>query len=381
MVYRARYPLPDLAIYNLTLPLEILTILSIFIIGLFPKYGNTYIDPKKALFVFFMLFVFLMLLEHSLGMAVVYADGNVKGQLVNLVRMFLYLFVTVVFAKFYFDFKIFQKVLFGFSLWIVMVSVVIHIFFPAWFSDVGYGIPRPMLLLSEPSAFAPIVTFLFFTSLIKKHVIGMACSILLIYFLASGTVLVVFAITGFLFLVFCKRAMFIMLIVVSIPLALFNADKINSTIEESHLLSRISGALMNTDVVEGEGGTARLITFFNLYSELKKDNRVYLGRGFNSAKVFFGNKWEFREFGLLHFYLFSFGIVGLFIMLFIVFSAFIKVYRSRNVEFLVMFIPFVLSSLINSAQGTVLHKFAYLFVFVAFMHASQLSQPNEKRIA
>ncbi len=369
--YKARSPLPAFDFTVVTLPIELAGIFLAFILTRERGEKRTLIN-RKSEYAFFLFFIFITLFMHTLVLEVVYNDANIISRFVNLIRMSVYLFATAIFAKFYFDFKTFYKILFNFSLLTTLIVLVIRFINPFWFADVGYGVPRPLAFLSEPSAFGPVVTFLFFSSLLKRHWLGVLSSSLVIYFVSSGTVFIVFALTATAFLVALNKKNLLLFALLAVPLLIVGSSKVSILMENSYLLTRVTGAITETDVDGGEGGTARLITLFNLYSELSKDNRVYFGRGFNTAKIYFGEQWEYREFSLIHLFLFSFGLIGV-VLLFILLSVTImKVYKTKNLIFLIMFVSFVSSSLLNSAEGTILHKFAYLFVLVLFLNSSQL---------
>ena len=372
VLYRSRYPLPEFGFYSITLPIEIFAIFSIFFLNIFLKNNNLHVDRDKAICLFATAIIFSFLLIHSLGMSAIYGDGNTYQQFVNLSRMGVYLFATIIFALFYFEFKIFKNILFNLCLFLILFTLFLRVLNPGWLSDSGYGFYRPAALLSEPSAFAPIVTMVFFVSIIRRNLVGAISSASLIYLLSSGIVFLVFTCTAAMFLFLQRAKTLLVIFLLSFPILLIQLPAISSFAENSYLFERLASAITNTSLVEQQGGTARLTTLINLYGELANDERLYFGRGLNSAKAFFGDQWEYREFSLLHLYSFSFGVVGVTILMALISIATFRAYRTKNMEFLMVFFPFLASSLINSAQGTVLHKFAYLFVLIALLKPSQM---------
>ncbi len=372
-LYRTSSPLPAFGLHAVMLPIELFVIYIVFTLESFNELSSPESGCRRVKYLLGLVTILLVLFVHSIGMYISYEDGNADSQMLNLVRLSVYLFATAIFAKFYFDFRVFQQVLFGFSLWFSLGTLGSYYLNPTWFVDVGYGTPRPRFLFSEPSALAPIVTFLFFMSLLKKHLLGGLTALLLIFHLASGVVSLVFLSTLVAVLLTIKKRLLIFL---GVPLLIIGIAYMLPMMEESYLYTRLSNAVINTDIEEMTGGTARLITLFNLGGELLQDDRLFFGRGFNTAKAFYGNQWEFREFGLVHFYLFSFGFVGLLGMLGIVLFVIHRIYKQKNTEFLIMFLPFVMASLLNSAQGSVLHKFAYLFVLVVFLKPNELKRSD-----
>lgn len=374
VLYKTRYPLPEFPLYSLMLPLEIGVVFGLFFLGWVTRDIRSSLFHQKAFLLLCLVIIFAALLLHSIGMHVIYTDGSATNQIINVTRMFVYLTVTFLLVAFYFDLKIFETLLFRIMLTTVVSATFLFAINSSWFSESGYGFPRPNALLSEPSAFAPVVVYVFFASLLKKSWLGVIASITLINMLSSGTVVVVFALTAVALLVTYSKRTGVLLGAVFAGLVLINIGKVNAIIEESYLLVRVSNAIIETNLEKGDGGTARVSTLINLYGELAKDDRVFAGRGFNSAKAFFGKQAEYREFGLIHLFLFSFGLIGVSALLAFVTIAWFRIYKTKNLEFMTMYMPFVIASLINSAQGTVLHKFAYLFVLIALFKISSIKK-------
>lgn len=365
-LYRSSSPLPTFGLYSIMLPLELFLLYLIFTTEMLVEISTPGSALTRVKYAAGLLLVFLLLFLHSLGMQLYYEDGNILGQLLNLVRLTGYIFATAIFARFYFDFRVFQSILFGLSFWFSLVALSIYYYDPLFFSDSGYGVPRPKFLFSEPSALAPVVTFLFCMSIIKKNLLGVLISMLMVFHLSSGVVVLVLASTLMAWSLTLNKTT---LAIIALLILTFFFMVVLPQIEGSYLYSRIASAVVNTDFDKMSGGTARLVTLFNLAGELLQDERVIFGRGFNTAKVYFGQQWEFREFGLIHFYLFSFGILGVVGLFVVVLFVIRRIYKQKNIELLIMAVPFIMASLLNSAQGTVLHKFAYLFIFVVLFRS------------
>lgn len=372
-IYRSRTPFPSFNFTDVTLILEIALVFTLFFLGVaFDIRHSRYMD--RPAFLIGTILLFLILLSHSLVLESIYGDSNTFGRVFNLIRMYIYISATLIFAKYYFNRDVFLKYLYKFSFLVSAVSLALYFINPYWFSDLGYGTPRPSFLLSEPSAFAPIVVFLFFYSLQTKKFLGLFLAIALVYLLQSGVVYVVFLATLLAYLTVIQKKILIVIMLLLVPLFFYLASTYEDLKENNYVVQRLDHAIANTDFESSQGGTARIITLINLHDELEKDARYYFGRGLNTAKVFFGLEWEYREFSLVHLFLFSFGVIGLALFLAILLLTYIHLLLSDDVIMMIAFASFTSASLINSASGTVLHKFCYLFVFVVLFRALKSSR-------
>ena len=123
-------------------------------------------------------------------------------------------------------------------------------------------------------------------------------------------------------------------------------------------------------IISGRGEMTRYGPLFNFFEVLKADGNILFGKGLNTSKAFFGEDAKEhlnREFSILHFSLFSFGVVGVISVLVLLFYTFFKIWHYESIEVLIVYSSFMFSSLINSSGGHVLYKFCYIFIIQYFL--------------
>jgi hypothetical protein len=110
------------------------------------------------------------------------------------------------------------------------------------------------------------------------------------------------------------------------------------------------------------GYNPRFSGFVDVLSHLKNNDLLWTGYGLNSASIYFSYYGDLvRDYSLFLTLLFSYGIIG--VLIFYTFCIYaLKRMVNLNSKFIYIFIPFLIVSLINSAQGFVTYKFVIIGV-------------------
>ncbi|HRH81883.1 MAG TPA: hypothetical protein PLW81_12635 [Thiobacillaceae bacterium] len=315
-------------------------------------------------------------------------DGNEMAYMIKLTRLFGYLVMVVLFVCCFFQWRVFLQGLYWFSIASAGLALCSALLFPQYFSDVGYGFPRARAMLSEPSAFGPVLPMLLFLSIYRRNWLGVLLALSATYMAASGTVYFVLVMAGTLLLLkhltsrSMPRKFWVALaslttgvLVLHMPLhhalsGIFNYDRAIGQIQA---------------VVFEYGGSTRLSSLFNYAFLFYEEDGLWFGKGLNAATVFFAEvpEWNLHmvsEFSLLHAVFFAFGLTGLAVLGALLTYTLSVLWRHGSMEMLIVFSCFLFASLLNSSGGHVLYKFVYIFMLLALQRAWQLRAARQKSI-
>lgn len=240
----------------------------------------------------------------------------------------------------------------------------------------SYGdLHRMQAFLSEPSAFAPIVSFLVLCAVRWRRPIIVLAALVGLFFSFSPVVLLSAALAVFLVVVLRPRRHLPLVIAglvftaVAVP-AFFVADAEAMMDSESGwlvTLGRLLFGLQSVMTAGADGVNDRFAGFLNVvdYMYVESSASFYTGLGFNASAVVFESKlYEVFDHALWITFLFSYGIPGAAAIVFLgVWAAWLLL--QRNDAFSLMFVAFFTASLINSAQGFVSYAFVFLGIAVA----------------
>lgn len=353
--------------YRVLLPLEILIIFFIFIFLYMKKI------VKEVLFFVFttnFILIHLLFLEFSLEMSLL-SESFIKS-----FRLFLYLFVTYIFGKYLFDERKFIKILLNLSLIFLWVALFIKLLGLNYLVDTGYLILRPVIFLSEPSAFAPLVAFLIGYSIFYKNLFLFLFSIFSIYIINSGIV-ICSSLFMLIFILLYKnyKILLFSLIILFISILVFY-----DLLLEFHSFQRIILIFQTFDWEIGEIGQIRLQTLYNTFIFFKEKGLLFSGMGFNTFLVYFDNKDDFliRPFSFLHIILQSFGLIGISIYFILIILSLVILINKKEINLYIIFIAFLFSALFNSAEGAIMYKFHILIMVIIFHRYFKLNKKEIK---
>lgn len=299
-------------------------------------------------------------------------EGRTLGYLMKLTRLYCYLVLVVLYVCCFFEWRVFFRALYWFSLASIAFAVLTAIFIPEYFSDVGYGFPRARAMLSEPSAFGPVIPLVFYYSLYRRNWPAALLALEATFFVASGTVYFVLVLAGALLLgrmVFTsrhRRAYVSALLMACVVLLLLHGQ-IDQAMSGTFNYDRAMGQIK---AVLDFGGSTRLSSLFNYAFLFYEEGGLWFGKGLNAATVFFADVpysclYMVSEFSLLHAVFFAFGIVGLLVLSVVLIYTLAVVWKDGSPEMLIVFSCFLFASLLNSSGGHVLYKYVYVFVILA----------------
>ncbi len=357
-IYRSRAPFPAYELYNITLMFEISSILICFTI-----FYNTTIVKNILGYIFLYLILLLHFLAVNVSSSIV-LPLNVS--LIFILRQSVYFYLTYIFAKYIYRSDKFIKYFTSLSITSLIILLSLYLLDIEILGGYAYGIFRPILLLSEPSAWAPIVAYIMTYGVYKKKYYLSVLALFSIFYINSGTTIVVSMAVFSIYYVNKFRGkwmipLFVLLIIL-IPLIL------NSSIMNLHAVTRIDAAINTFSIEDNVMGQSRLVTLSNIALYLHKTGTLAFGTGFNTARIIHPGTDDYDEFSTLHLILHSFGLSGIVIYIIVILSSFILLMKNYMFkEMHILYLAFVFASITNSAEGAILFKFHFMIIFLLFL--------------
>jgi len=355
-IYKSRYPFFEFPLYIITTYTEIVFILI-------------FLFYKKKLFnedLFIFILIFILLIFHLFIIELYFFNSpDLLASIMKLFRLYFYFYFTYLFAKYILNVDLLLKYIMSFTIIFLIITVFLSAISSSWFMESGYGFYRPAAILSEPSAFAPIVSLALGYSLIKKNYFILILVLLSIFYINSGLVTLtsfVIAVT----LLFRKftRMKFLFTFFIVIGVSVLFVYYFEQIMLNFHSVAKIINVVLLFDIDSGELGQARILTFYNSLLWLSENNLLYIGTGFNSPLVVYGDNTEYAVFSFVHMLTQSFGLIALIIYLIVIFYVGYSIVRNYSIDILfIAYISFTLSAMLNSAEGGILWKFHLLIVF------------------
>lgn len=244
------------------------------------------------------------------------------------------------------------------------------------------GSTRIQAMLSEPSAFAPVVAAGILFGTRQKDWVWLALSIVglvltrspIVYATAILTVLIYVAIRRTRGL---RGAVSVVVSTVSlltifnylqrIPYQSFTQDA--NPVKQA--VGRLSSGIVNVTSGGRLGENVRFAGAQTVVDDLFSNGWFYTGYGLNSSAVYFPAVYgEVRDFSLPLNMLFSFGVFGLLFFIGILVWALARTARD---DYFLVFLPFAVASSINSAQGFATYQFVFLGIATAILRPAHSS--------
>jgi hypothetical protein len=354
-VYRFRYPLPN---YEINQPMLYIELTIVFIYMLLFYLKALLKDVILVILILSILFIHLMSVE------IVYPSSYFTNSAISLFRMFVYTFTIYIFSKYILDVKYFVDKFLSISLIVLMFTLVNHFIDLGFFYSHGYGFPRPAFMLSEPSSFAPLVSIVFVYGIAKRRFDYVLLSLSSMWVINSGlTIFVPFLALAIYTIHKNDHKLWFSSLITGLIIAYF------IDLADIHSIERLYYFKDNFSLENGQMGTARLTTFYNVAIDRLDSGTLWIGSGFNTGKIMYENMDMYGEFGLLHMLFTSFGILGLSLYLILSVMALIRVRALHGFNLIYIFyISLLLSAFINSAQGAILWKFHLIIIFFIFVN-------------
>ena len=302
-------------------------------------------------------------------------SGNLVEYVTRAMRLYLYLVLITFYSIFLYKEKSLIQGFYYVGLSVLIVGIA------AWVAyqitglrlllDFAYGFPRVKAFFSEPSATAPVVAAIAILGWKKRSWPAITGSASFLFLSASPTVFIVvlLSITGVFILerrhsinVIVGGLLFVLLVSVFIfgggPSWIIQNEIGGLTIRR--LMEGVNYAITLSDY----GYNPRFAGAMDIFTELQMKGLLWTGAGLNSASVYFGavtpkGQVPVRDFSLFLTILFSYGLIGtIFLFVLAVRTAFLL--KSIKSTYLYIYIPFLITSMINSAQGFLTYKFVLL---------------------
>ena len=257
---------------------------------------------------------------------------------------------------------------------------VYTLFDQSLFTTSFYGFDRARALFTEPSAYGPVVSVVFYISLYLKNYLVSLISLLSLYAAQSGTVFVVFVLVG---------------LVLSIKLLQGNRKKILLLFSMLFLFFFTAHYLMNLDIFTNSfnfvrfadvlsklenneyESLSRVGTLLDFYNILIMENSLIMGLGWNTEKAYLLNTTGIAgnfSFSIIHSVLFGFGLTGVMLLFVLIVYSLRLVLLNGNYESLVIYLSFIFASLVNSSGGYVLYKIPIILIFIILAKSKYISR-------
>lgn len=322
-------------------------------------------DLKKLINSFLVLFLievfqifFILLLSdiNSIGMLLLYYF-----------RFILVLFTNVVFLLYFYERKTFIDVFFKFAAASVVFSLFflsMHLLFGSNIQiHIADGFPRVQGFFSEPSAFSGTLAAFIGICVLERRwtwfFLAFVCAIN-----TQSVIVYITILFSLLFLFSSKislRKIFIILslLIIGVGIGL----KTFSSIEFSGTFLRISDLIKNlSEIKEMDSSVLKDLDMDRIYGlmvtleDIIKDNLMFSGYGVNGSSYIFVQRYEdVMDYGLLAFFISSFGVIFGLLLVFYIGKNLLRVYREDRIMGLIG-ICFFIAVLGNSAEGILMYS-------------------------
>lgn len=241
-----------------------------------------------------------------------------------------------------------------------------------------YGeVVRMQALLTEPSAFAPIVAFLVLiairrrqTSMLIFAAVGLSLTFSPTVYLSTVASLLLLGLLA------SRTRAAVLLVLVSLATILtvarssFDANALQESASPiSSSLGRLLNGIDNVLSLGEEGANVRFLALLETLDFLKEHGLLFTGYGLNSAAVLFLELYDTPKDNALWISMMAFyGIVGCTLFLLACGWALARLHKIRH-PYLDIYVPFLVASMINSAQGFLAYSFVIGGVAIAVQSA------------
>ena len=351
--YVSRFPLPD---YSLGQLLVIIEIIGITILGII--YNQNIKEYHKVLG----LIMLALLITHTV-ISALYIEYALSYQIIiKTIRFIIYIYSTFIFAQLFYDVELFRKV-FTVFFYFSLIPFFFYLVDNSLFSIKEYYSSRFCGLFSEPSALGPFLTVFVLSAFLNRRYIFLLFLAIVWLKTDSGSAYVILFVTSI-----TIYGRFSLSILRKMPLMLIlGLVIVLSWTNLSHLkisaLKKITDMFVYTDLSNGVAGQSRIQTLLNSINIMVEDRALFIGYGTNTWETITNRKQELRIFNLVHMLFISYGYWSLGIIGLIFVRAKNIIVSLSNFEKL-LFISFLTSAFINSAQGALLWKLGLLFLFI-----------------
>ena len=315
---------------------------------------------------------------YFLGLNAYPLEGSLFEYVNGSVRVFGYIVSVTIFATLFYDEDLLIETFYKVGRAVLAVGLgallVYEILGVPLLLDFAYGEPRTQSFFTEPSATAPAVAVVGTMAWRRRDWIGELLALTYVYTANSPTVLLVFALsTVGIYLVKQGPVVLWTGILGSIGSAvafvtLGGLDWLKTAPYFGRTVNRLARGIEFAITLSQQGYNPRFAGAINVYEHLQKHGLLWIGYGLNSASPYFKHvtldtATKTQDYSLLITLFFSFGVIGVVIFFAFCYRAAMRMY-CHNSRLIYIFVPFLMTSMVNSAQGFVTYKFAILGIIV-----------------
>ncbi|PQJ34736.1 hypothetical protein BSZ35_09110 [Salinibacter sp. 10B] len=304
--------------------------------------------------------------------------GSLTEYVIAAVRVYGYIVSVTVYACLFYDEDLLLKTFYQLGRLCLGVGLAALLVYKMtglpFLLDLSYGNIRPQAFFTEPSAAAPAVASVGLVAWKKSDWMGLALAVAFATTSNSATVLLVFILS--IFGVYLVRrgpwavwggvlgtfgSMFAFI-------GLGGLDWLKTASYFGRTINRLARGIEFIITLSQQGYNPRFAGAINVYQQLQEKGLLWIGYGLNSASPYFrhvytGTGTDVQDYSLFVTTFFSFGVMGVLVLVLFVHRAIVIMYRKES-GLVYVFIPFFLASMINSAQGFVMYKFVILGIVV-----------------
>ena len=274
----------------------------------------------------------------------------------------------------FFDERLMIDLFTGFAKITIVISflsiALYHTVGSLWLLDFVRSSARPQAFLSEPSSYAPIIPAMLLITWQRRQIVWMIATITCFVLAQSPTVIIVTILTGITLLVFFSRfdpiklglALVTAMVFFGTAFVLVDPDPSPLLHSGNGVLVMLGRAVAGVQFVFSGGTTGtnvRVADAADVLNMLRNNHLLLTGYGLNSSSAYFNALGILVKDASLPLYiLFSYGVLGLVLLLVLAGWSFFWIRRIGSTYY-VIYVPFLISSLLNSAEGFALYQFVF----------------------
>lgn len=310
--------------------------------------------------------------------------GTFEGYMAEFGRLYLYITVVLIYSLLFYKEHVFIEFFYKVGKWILIVGLFALLLYEIsgqrYLLDFGYGLPRPQVFFTEPSAAAPAVVAIALLAHRKRQWFFLLVAVAFMLAAKSPTVLLVCAssVLGVYYLTrkslkVLFRSVFLTAFAATAFTLLGGVEWITRPDVMGGTFHRLSHGIEYALTLSARGYNPRFARALEVFEHMSMNNLYLTGYGLNSAAEYFSHVYidsgfTVRDASLFLTILFSYGIVGFILFYAASAVAAYRMARSRS-PYLFVFMPFLMASIINSAQGFVAYKFVILGLIVYLLRS------------
>ena len=351
--YALRFPLP---LYNLGEDLVVLEVLGISFLGFL--YSSAINEKHRISIAIFMIFSFV----HTSMASFVIGNSMSLEIILKSLRFITYMVVTYIYALHFYDRVLFEHIFTRLFI-ISLLPFLVYLINDSYFSIHEYSAKRFSGIYGEPSALGPFLSLFIIKSFIERNILFLLGLLIVWFNTDSGSAYVILFSTLLVLLFnYIKKVKNLPWVLLILTLSVLSWNSLGLT--DVSAFKKLTGLFTGTDLAAGVAGQSRLQTFLNSLLIMANDGAFWTGYGINVWEALTDGRQDLRVFSFTHFLFTSYGIWALVIIILIVIKTRQMLCYLNRFESL-MCVSFLVSALINSAEGSLIWKLGLIYVLMS----------------